>query len=67
MVLLASLLVSSVGFVVFSWGKSAHRVSIMLLGLAMMVYPYFVDALWLMLAIAAGLLAITWLALVRDW
>jgi hypothetical protein len=67
MVFFASLLVSCIGFVAFSYGKGMHRFAFMLLGMAMMVYPYFVDSLWLMLAIAGALLGLLWLAAQRDW
>lgn len=53
----ASLLVSSVGFVAFSYGKTQKRVPQMVIGIVLMVFPYFVDSWALMLAIAGLLLA----------
>jgi hypothetical protein len=51
-----SLLVSSIGFVAFSYGKSQRRLPQMVAGLVLMVYPYFVDGLAMMIVI--GLLII---------
>ena len=53
----ASLLVSGIGFVAFSCGKSMKRLPQMAIGAALMVFPYFVDSWVLMLVIAAALLA----------
>lgn len=45
--IIASLLVSGVGFVFFSYGKKMTRVPQMLGGLCLLVFPYFVSgALW---------------------
>jgi len=53
--LLASLVVSTVGFGFFRYGKKQERLPQLVAGLAMMVYPMFVSsALW-MLAIAGAL------------
>ena len=54
---LASLLVSSIGFVAFAYGKKQSRLPQMLVGLALMIFPYFVPGVALMLGIGAGLLA----------
>ena len=56
--LLASLLVSSVGFVAFAYGKKQSRLPQMVVGLGMMGFPYFVSNVPLMLGIGAGLLAL---------
>ena len=56
--LLASLLVSSVGFVAFAYGKKQSRLPQMVIGLGMMGFPYFVSSVPLMLGIGAGLLAL---------
>lgn len=55
--LFAGLIFGSVGFVAFVYGKKQGRIKTMLLGVALMAYPYFVTnglALWL---IGAGLTA----------
>ena len=54
--LLVSFLVSGVGFVAFSYGRKMSRPPQMVVGLVMMVYPYFVPNLYAMGAIAAALL-----------
>jgi hypothetical protein len=61
--LLASLLVSSIGFVLLSYGKKMSRPPQMLVGLVLLVYPYFITNAWLMLAIGAVLCGLLWLAL----
>jgi hypothetical protein len=58
--LLAGLFVSSIGFVLFMYGRKMNRVPHLGAGLILLVYPYFVPgALWI-LAIAACLLALLW-------
>ncbi|MEP7122644.1 MAG: hypothetical protein ABJE95_17100 [Byssovorax sp.] len=54
----ASMLVSSIGFVSFAYGKKQSRLPQMAIGLVMMGYPYFVTSVPLMLAIGGGLLAL---------
>jgi hypothetical protein len=59
--LLASLVVSGVGWVLFSYGRKQHRMPQTAIGLIMLVYPYFVpDVAW-MLGLAPLLLALLWL------
>ena len=53
---LASLLVSSIGFVAFAYGKKQSRLPQMLVGVALMVFPYFVSSVSLMLGIGGALL-----------
>ena len=60
--LLASLIVSSIGFVVFGYGKRLERVPQIAIGLLLMGFPYFVSSVPLMAAIAAVLLAGLWVA-----
>ncbi len=58
--LAVSLLVSSVGFVMFMYGKKQSRAVPMGGGLVLLVVPYFVrDGLWLSLA-GAGLCVLVW-------
>jgi hypothetical protein len=54
--LLASLLISSVGFVSFAYGKKMQRLPQMVVGLVLMGFPYFVTSVPWMLGIAAALL-----------
>ncbi|MEI8257272.1 MAG: hypothetical protein WCJ30_16485 [Deltaproteobacteria bacterium] len=54
--LLASLLIGSVGLSAFMYGKKQSRLPQMVVGAALIVYPYFVPNVWAMVAIAVGLL-----------
>ena len=62
--LLASLLVSSIGMVLFVYGKRQSRLPHMGVGIVMLVYPYFIGSPLLMLVIAA-LLVLALVASVR--
>jgi hypothetical protein len=53
--LLASLLVSSIGFVSFAYGKKQSRVPQMVVGLLLMGFPYFVSSVPWMFGIGAAL------------
>lgn len=65
--LIAGLFVSSLGFVLFSFGKKMSRPPQMVGGLVLMVYPYFVqDVLW-MLLIGAVLCGLIWVAVQRGY
>jgi hypothetical protein len=59
---IASLIVSSIGFVVFVYGKRQQRVPQMVIGLLLMGFPYLVPSVPLMAGIAAVLLGGLWLA-----
>jgi hypothetical protein len=61
--LLAGLLVSSIGFVLFSYGRKMGRAPQIATGLVLMVFPYFISSVIWMLAIATLLLALFWLAM----
>jgi len=57
----ASFLVSSVGFGFFLYGKKQMRVPQLLVGLVLMISPYFApNATW-MLAVGGGLVGGLWL------
>jgi hypothetical protein len=60
--LIASLFVGSAGFVAFAYGKKMRRLPQMLVGLTMMVYPYFISNVPVMFGICAGLFAALYLA-----
>lgn len=62
-----SLLVGSVGFVLFVYGKKQERMPQLLAGLTLMVYPYFVGNAWAMLLVAAGILGGLWVAVRGGW
>jgi hypothetical protein len=65
-VLLASMLPSSIGLVMFIYGKRQARVPHMAVGVVLMVYPYFVSNILLMFGIAAVLCLGLWLAVRRG-
>lgn len=60
--LIASLIISSIGFVVFGYGKKLSRLPQVLVGLLLMIFPYFVPDVLLMSGIAAVLLVGLWLS-----
>jgi hypothetical protein len=61
--ILASMLVGSIGFVAFVYGKRQRRLPQMIVGVALMVYPYFVPSVPWMLGICAAIVAALILAL----
>ena len=61
--LIASLIVSSIGFVVFGYGKRQERLPQVITGLILMGFPYLVPSVPLMAGIAAALLGAMWIAL----
>lgn len=61
--LIASLIVSAIGFVVFGYGKRLQRLPQVVVGLVLMGFPYLVPSVPWMAGIAATLLAGLWLAL----
>jgi hypothetical protein len=61
--LLASLFVGLIGTAVFIYGKRQGRLPQMVVGVALVVYPYFVSSVALMAAIAAGLFVALWAAI----
>ncbi len=60
--LLLSLVIGSVGFVCFAYGKRQGRVPPMIAGAILLVYPYFVSDLLAMAAVAVAVLALLWTA-----
>jgi hypothetical protein len=59
--LLASLAVSSIGWVLFSYGRKIGRPPQVGVGLVMLIYPYFVSNVVWMLALVPVLLLCMWL------
>jgi len=64
--LITSLLVSGVGFVLFEYGRRMRRPPQISVGLVLLIFPYFVTNVFAMLGIAAVLLVLLWLALMRG-
>ena len=60
--IIASMFVSSLGFVLFGYGRKQNRFPQMATGGLMMLYPYFVSSVPWMLAIVPLLLGLLWLA-----
>jgi hypothetical protein len=60
--ILLSMLIGTVGFGFFLYGKKQRRIPQIVGGIAMMVYPYFIPDLILMGGIALVVLAGMWLA-----
>ena len=54
------ILFSAIGLAAFRHGKRESNAICLLLGIALMVYPYFVDGLLLNLAVGAALTTATW-------
>jgi hypothetical protein len=64
---LASLLVSSVGFVLLTYGRKMSRLPHGLAGFVLLVFPYFVPGVWLVLTIGAAIAGALWLAVRLGW
>lgn len=58
--LLASFLIGLVGAACFVYGRKQARVPPMAVGVILVVYPYFVQNVGVMIAIAVALLAALW-------
>jgi len=65
--LLTSLLVSSVGFVLLTYGRKMSRPPHLIAGLVLLVYSYFVPGPVLMVVIGAVIVAGLWLAVRLGW
>jgi hypothetical protein len=60
--LITSLVVSSVGWVLFSYGRKQQRFPHVVTGILMMVYPYFMSSIALQLTMLPVLLLLLWVA-----
>ena len=60
--IIASLLISSVGYVLFRYGKKQSRPPQLVTGLVLMLYPYFVTDVLFMSLIGIGLCLLLWAA-----
>ena len=56
-VLLAGLVFGVIGLAAFMYGKKQARFSSMAIGVALIAYPYFVSAAWLLWSVGIGLCA----------
>lgn len=58
--LFLSLIIGSVGTVLFIYGKKQGRFPQMIAGIVLVAYPYFVSNLWVMGGIAVAICAAVW-------
>lgn len=65
--LLISLVPSGIGFVLFVYGKKQQRWPHMAAGVALSVYPYFVDTALQMAIVGAAIGAAFWWAVQQGW
>lgn len=56
--IIAGLIFSGVGFVAFTYGKREGRHRTMVMGIVLMVYPYFTPGAAITCAVGAGLCAV---------
>jgi hypothetical protein len=60
--LIAGFVISGVGFVLFSYGRKLGRIPHVVVGLVLMVFPYFVPSVLATIAIGAVLCGLLYLA-----
>lgn len=65
--IIAGLVVSSVGFVFFSYGRKMSRPIHVVTGLILMIYPYFIPGVILSLVIGALLCGLNYFAVSRGF
>ena len=65
--LLASLLVSSIGFVLVVYGKKMSRAPQFITGVILLVFPYFVSGALLILGIGTALVGLLWFFVKNGW
>jgi len=58
--ILAGLIFGTLGMASFSYGKSLDRWKPRVIGLALMLYPYFTPSAWLTWSVGGGLLVLLW-------
>ena len=58
--LFANLIVSAVGFFLFTYGRKTTNIPKVVVGLVMMAYPYFVSSATMLIGIAVALVAGLW-------
>jgi hypothetical protein len=63
----ASLIISSIGFILLHYGRKMARLPQVVAGVLMLVYPYFVPGVLANVLVAAGLLGLLWLAVRLGW
>ena len=63
----ASLIVSSIGFILLNYGRKFARVPQVVVGVLMLVYPYFVPGVLANVLVAVGLLAVLGVVVRLGW
>ena len=65
--LVLSLVPGGIGFVLFTYGRKQQRLPHLVIGIAMVVYPYFVNSVLSMLGVGAVLGVALYLAVAHGW
>jgi hypothetical protein len=65
--IVASLIISSIGFILLNYGRKFARIPQIVVGLAMLIYPYFVPGVLANVLVAAGLCAVLGVAVRLGW
>ncbi len=65
--LFLSLIPGGIGFFLFAYGKKQQRWTLVVAGLAFMVYPYFTSTTTSMTVVGVALGASLWVALRAGW
>lgn len=65
--LFLSLITGGIGLVLIVYGKKQDRWPQLVAGIALSVYPYFVDGLALSIAIGVGIVVALWIAVRQGW
>jgi hypothetical protein len=65
--IVASLIISSIGLILLNYGRKFRRIPQILVGLAMLIYPYFVPGVLANVLVSVGLCAVLWIAVRLGW
>lgn len=65
--IVASLIISAIGFILLNYGRKFARLPQILVGLAMLIYPYFVPGVLANVLVAVGLCAVLGVAVRLGW
>ena len=65
--IVASLIVSSIGFILLNYGRKFARIPQVVVGVLMLVYPYFVPGVLANVLVAVGLLAVLGVVVRLGW
>ena len=64
--IMVSLIVGTVGFALFIYGKKQFRLPQMAVGVILMVYPYFVSSALLSIVVFVALIGLLWFLVRRE-